>query len=719
MATWSARHPWWTIGIWLLAVVLGLLGWRSADHLLTTGTSILTETDSRLGSTLIDARFGDADTASTRVICATAGLAEIPVQTAQSAVQAGGSVLLPGAVTDIGQCYEAKWAIASGAPTPAPRTPEQGHPTPTGTVVPGLSIDVERAQRDSLTLLFPPEIGDTAAARQQGGTVDEQFRAVVQDDLLRAERIAVPLALLILILVIRARFSPFIPIVIGGAAVALAVGLTAIVARTASISVYVVNMVAMLGLAVGIDYTLLIFERYREERRAGAPVMDAVATSSASAGHAVLASGLTVIVALAGMLFVPISVFRDIALGAMLVVLLGVVAALTVLPAMLRLLGERIDLRRRSLRAVFTERDSGPGFWERWSMVVTRHPMRAGLLALVVLGTLAFQSVNLERGLSPLFSAPDSENDQAPAANYWEQEVTTTLMSTVEVVIGGAHSDEVDQGIERLVANIGRDNDFTPIVTMQTNDAGDLTVVRALVVRPSSSAEAGSAVERLRSDMVPNAFSEVPADVFVTGPLALQWDVIQIIERWQLRIIGFVLGLSFVILAVVFRSIVVPLLATLMTLLSVSAAIGVLVLVVQEGHGASLLGLEQAEMIEVWVPIVLFSILFGLSMDYHVFLLSRIHEAYRDSGDTTSAIAFGVRSTGTIICGAALIMVVVFGCFATGQLLLLQQIGFGLAVAILIDAFLVRLILVPATMTLLGRWNWYLPEWLRRLPGKA
>ena len=174
--------------------------------------------------------------------------------------------------------------------------------------------------------------------------------------------------------------------------------------------------------------------------------------------------------------------------------------------------------------------------------------------------------------------------------------------------------------------------------------------------------------------------------------------------------------MSFIVLMAVFRSIVVPMVATLTTLLSASAAIGVLVLVVQEGHGASLLGLQKTSMIEVWVPIVLFSILFGMSMDYHVFLLSRVQERIRQTGETTASVTFGVRSTGAIVCGAALIMVIVFGSFASGQLLLLQQIGFGLAVAILIDAFLVRLMLVPAAMTLLGERNWYLPGWLRWLP---
>lgn len=716
LSSWSVRHPRWTIGIWSLAVLLSLLAWRGADGALTTGASILTGADSRLGSELIDQRFGDADTASTRVVCAVEGLANRSVEPVAPGEPTGESQHPPdpGATLDVAQCYEAKWAMAAGQAPSSVDTLGNEEPGDVRRMAPGSQEDVQQAYQDGLTLLFPPAVGDVATAQQQEAAGDTDFRDLVRDDLIRSERIAVPLAFVILVLVIRAWFSPLIPILIGGIAVTVAVGVTVLVARMSSISVYAINMIVMVGLAVGIDYTLLVLERYREERRAGTQVTRAISGSSASAGHAVLASGTTVIISLAGMLLVPISVVRDIALGAILVVVLGVAAALTVLPAMLWVLGERIDPRRQGFVAFRARRERGPGFWRRWAAVVTRYPLLAASFVLVALGALSIQMVNLERGLSPLYAVSEPEGGPPPAGVYWEQEVATTLMSVAEVVVDGARSDETDAGIERLIAGIGRDNDFTPILTRQTNDAGDLTVIRALAVWPASSSEAGAAIERLRHEIAPTAFGRLPANVFVTGPLTVQWDVIQIIETWQPRIIGFVLGMSFIVLLVVFRSIVVPLVATLTTLLSVSAATGVVVLVIQEGYGASLLGIQETSMIEVWVPIVLFSILFGMSMDYHVFLLSRIQERIGPAGDTTAAIAFGVRSTGGIICGAALIMVIVFGSFASGQLVLLQQIGFGLAVAILIDAFLVRLILVPATMTILGIRNWYLPGWLEQ-----
>jgi RND superfamily putative drug exporter len=271
--------------------------------------------------------------------------------------------------------------------------------------------------------------------------------------------------------------------------------------------------------------------------------------------------------------------------------------------------------------------------------------------------------------------------------------------------------------IAHLIAELGNDRDFAPVLTLETNEPGDLSVLTALVVRPADSPAAAAALERLRDEFLPQAFGDVSATALVTGPLAMQLDVRDSIWIWQIRIALLVLATSVIFLTLMFRTVVVPIVAALTTMLSVGAALGLLVLVVQKGHGASLLGLEQVSAIETWVPIVLFCIVFGLGMDYHVFLVSRIRERYRLTRDSTASITFGLRSTASVVCGAALIMVVVFGCFATGRLLMLQQVGFGLAVAVAIDALLVRLVLVPATMIVLGRRNWYLPGFLRWIPG--
>jgi len=715
VAGWSATHPAEVICFWVAAVVLSLFAWHGADQGLITGTSVLTDTESRSGSALIDTRFTDTDTTSTKVLCAVPGIEDASMRPGELSGRPVDPVSRSGVFTSVGKCYEAKWAASSGMAPPSSLFPPENSIGWERPLMPDGSNDPEVTSSDALALLLPATIDSSALSQSQGDSLDQRYRAIVQEDLVRAELVAVPLTLLILFVVIRSWFSPFIPIIIGAIAVAVAIGLISVAARISSMSIYVVNMIVMVGMAVGIDYTLLIVERYREERRAGRTSMEAIELSFLNAGRAVMASGMAVIVALFGMLFVPISVFRDIALGAMLVVVTGVAAALTALPAILKIMGERVDLRRSRCGPAFLTRHKRSPFWHRWAKVVTRHAWSSALLVLVVLGVLAAQSMHLQLGISPLSTDPASESGLLPKTEYWEREAAATLMSVVEVVVDGAHLVDMDGGINSLVAHIGQDADFAPVVTVQTNETGDLTIVRALVVRPPSSSEAETAIERLRTEVVPNAFA-TPSSVFVSGPLALQWDLLHLIETWQPRIIGFVLGLSFIVLMLVFRSIIISTMATLLTLLTVSSSIGVLTLVIQEGYGASLLGLEQTEMIEVWIPITLFCILFGLSMDYHMFLVSRIHEHYRQSGDSTASIVLGVRSTGTVICGAALIMAVVFASFAGGRLLILQQVGFGLAVAVLIDAFLVRLILVPAVMALLDRWNWYWPDWFGWLP---
>jgi len=274
---------------------------------------------------------------------------------------------------------------------------------------------------------------------------------------------------------------------------------------------------------------------------------------------------------------------------------------------------------------------------------------------------------------------------------------------------------EVQQSIGRLEAELAEDPSFGR-ATLQFNEAGDLALFSVPVSGDPSGGEASDAIKRLRSEYIPRAFSGVDAGVFVTGMAAQQIDYLNVTDSYTPIVLAFVLGLSFVLLTVVFRSLVVPLKAIVMNLLSVGAAYGLLVLVFQKGVGNELFGFQKVDIIEAWVPLWTFSILFGLSMDYHVFLLSRIRERFLQTQDNSESVAFGLRSTAGIITGAALIMAGVFGGIAAGQLVMFQQMGFGLAVAVLLDATIVRSILVPAAMQLLGARNWYLPSVLRWLP---
>jgi RND superfamily putative drug exporter len=289
-------------------------------------------------------------------------------------------------------------------------------------------------------------------------------------------------------------------------------------------------------------------------------------------------------------------------------------------------------------------------------------------------------------------------------------------VAPAEVVIDGqVDSSQVQAGIERLKSLVANDPIFGP-TQFQENQSGDLGLLSIQLAADPNTLEATDAIEQLRNDYIPQAFRGVDAEVLVGGLAAENLDGFDLTAHYLPIVIGFVLALSFVLLMVVFRSIVVPAKAILMNLLSVGAAYGLIVLIFQKGVGNEIFGFQQVEAIEAWLPLFLFSVLFGLSMDYHVFLLSRIKERYDQTGDNTGAVAFGLRSTGRLITGAALIMVAVFGGFALGDLVMFQQMGFGLGVAVLIDATIIRSILVPASMKLLGRWNWYLPPVLNWLP---
>jgi len=342
------------------------------------------------------------------------------------------------------------------------------------------------------------------------------------------------------------------------------------------------------------------------------------------------------------------------------------------------------------------------------------HPVVCVILAAGLLSAAALPYLALDRGQGGVESLPPS--DVRTAYTLLSRDFPAGRLAPVEVVVDGPRTDEVLAGIDRLVAAIGQDAMFGPAEPTQWNAAGDLALVRIPLTVDASSPRALTAVEKLRDDLVPAAFEASEAEVLVGGAPAFNADFEAVVRNYTPLVFAFVLCLSFVLLMLAFRSLVVPLKAIIMNLLSVGATYGLLVLVFQKGYGDDLLGFQRTPTIEAWVPIFLFCVLFGLSMDYHVFLLSRIREHYDATHDNRESVAVGLQATAKIITGAALIMVAVFAGFASGQLVMFQQMGFGLAVAVLLDATIVRSVLVPATMALLGDRNWYLPAWLRWLP---
>jgi RND superfamily putative drug exporter len=416
-----------------------------------------------------------------------------------------------------------------------------------------------------------------------------------------------------------------------------------------------------------------------------------------------------------GLLLVQSTIMRSLATGAIAVGVVSVVAALTLLPAVLSLLGDRVNRLRVPFvgREMDKEEAQESRFWGAVVHRVVRRPVLFFAVAAGLLVAAAAPVVSMNIGAAGLSTLPDSLSSKQGLLAL-ERSFPQSSTDPAMIVIEGS-GPEVDAAVARLEAELAKDSTFgPPEVTTAPN--GKVTLVSVTVTADVLSDRAVAAVRELRSDLIPAAFEGVDAQVLVGGTTAENIDYFDVMKHWLPIVLVFVLGLSFVLLTVAFRSVVIAGTAILLNLLSVGATYGLLVLVFQHGVGSGVLGFQQVDIVEAWVPLFLFAVLFGLSMDYQVFLLSRIRERYSKTGDTNDAIVFGITSTARIITGAALIIVAVFLGFAMGELVMFQQMGFGIAIALLIDATIVRSVLVPAAMTILGDWNWYLPGWLGWLP---
>src|SRR5215216_4338483 len=540
-------------------------------------------------------------------------------------------------------------------------------------------------------------------------TLDDDFSTLAGEDLQNGELgFGLPAALIVLLIVFGSLVAGLVPLLMALVTITIALALLALVGQAFPLSVFATNMLTGMGLALGIDYSLFILSRYREERLHGREKLDAIAAIGATAGRAVLFSGIAFTLAMVGLLLVPSTIMRSLAAGAIVVALVSVVAALTLLPALLSLLGDRVNAMRIPFFGRTADRAESP-FWSRAVRGVLRRPLISLVLATAALLALAAPVLALRSGEAGVSTLPDRlAAKQGYLALNTEFPGETT--DPVEIVIDGdAASPAVQRGIERLTKRMASD-DLLGRPQLETNRASDLTVLTVPLQGDSRGKAAVEAVRELRSEHVPAAFPGPGVEVLVGGETAESIDKSDTMSDWLPIVLAFVLGLSFVLLTIAFRSLVVAAKAITMNLLSVGAAYGLTVLVFQHGIGNELFGFPQVDTIESWVPLFLFAVLFGLSMDYHVFLLSRIRERFRETGDNTDAITHGVSSTGRIITGAALIIIAVFSGFARGDLVMLQQMGFGVAIALLLDATLVRLVLVPAAMRLLGDRNWYLPR---------
>jgi putative drug exporter of the RND superfamily len=710
----TSRHPWRTVIGWGLALITAaVLASSFLGDALTTSQDFTDDPDSKRAAAVLEAAGLRAPEAGTEFVLVTsdAAVTEPVAKAFVGDLQAEIDALGPEVVDHVGSFLTQDGAVS-----------ESGRATLLPVSIAGAdhTAMIEHAQRllDTVEGVDVPAGVDVMVAGP--ATLENEVIGLAEEGLQKGESIGILVALVVVILVFGAVVAGLIPIMLGVVAILTALGAAAVIGLAFDLSFIIAQIITMIGLAVGIDYSLFIVSRYREERANGLAKLDAIARTGATAGKAVLFSGLTVVLALLGMLLLPNTIFRSIGVGAMAVVLTAVIASLTLLPAVLALLGDRIDaLRIRGRRKNARVRQGRA--WDRIASTVTRRPVVSVALAagILVLAALPYFSIN--EGFSGVSTLPD-EAASKRAFVVLEREFSGGLGSPVEIVFDGAITPPVSAAIDELRAMLASDPSFGPS-EVQVNDAGDVAVVSATLSGDMAGDAAMAEVGRLRDEVVPGLFAGEAVEVFVGGDTATNVDYLAQTTRYTPIVILFVLASSFVLLTLAFRSLVIPAKAIVMNLLSVGASYGLVVLFFQRGVGpevfkglANLLGFSQVESIEAGLPLFWFCILFGLSMDYHVFLLSRIRERFDQMGDNSGSVAYGLRTTGALITGAAAIMVAVFAGFAAGPLVGLQQMGFGLAIAVALDATIVRIVLVPATMQLLGNRNWYLPTWLEWLP---
>ncbi len=604
-----------------------------------------------------------------------------------------------------------------------------------------LNISVEQATEEFDE--FKDEVHSDRLDIQVGGwpAASRSFTTLAEEDLTRAELITLPVTLLLLVLVFGSLVAAGLPLAIGVMAVLATLAGIGILARITESSVFVLNVATMIGLAISIDYSLFLVSRFREELAAGKPSDDALVRTMATAGKAVFVSGLTVAIGISGLAFFPTPALTTIAIGGALVVILGVGLSLSFLAAVLAILGPRID--RWSIRVPRVR--SGDGFWHRLSLAVMRRPLWVFLPTLSVLLAAGIPFLAY-RGASPGMTMLPHDQESRQLYDRVQSGFPQTSLSPIYVLIRPRQGQMTDPTNLAALQSIGEEIATRPGVrrvdSLWTYVEGFLpgaspeVVAAALEARPdlrelgAGYVTANAAVlevlmsgddsDPLNEETVTWLRSTGPTladgafDVKVGGGTAVTMELVDGINRRAPLAIGFVTLVTYIALLLLLRSVLLPLKAILMNLLSLGASYGALVWIFQEGHLKDLFGFDPVGYTTATVPVMMFCFVFGLSMDYEVLMLTRIREEYDRRGDNVAAVAAGLEATGKVITSAALIMVVVFGAFASSRVLLVQSLGVGLALAVALDATLVRALLVPATMRLLGDWNWWAPAWLKR-----
>ncbi len=551
-------------------------------------------------------------------------------------------------------------------------------------------------------------------------SVEAAFDKSLGDDFKRAETLSVPLTLIILLFAFGALVAAGLPLLLGMTAVGATLGLLGPISQLTPVTDQIGSVILLIGLAVGVDYSMFYVRREMEERDKGKGAAAALEAAAATSGHAIVVSGFIVLISMAGMLLSGSSIFVSFGVGTMIVVAVAVIGSLTFLPAMLSFLGQKGWTEKGRVPILGRLRHRGGGQSRVWSWILDRvlaRPWISASVSAALLLALAFPALGMHTMSSGIEGLPPDVPSRATYERVQAAFPGTTEPAEVVVQAANVTSPQVRAGIAELREQAVATGRMSEPIDVRVNPARTLAVVEIPLHGTGESREALASLAALRDDVVPKTIAAVPGTtVNISGDTAGSKDFNDTMKSHLPVVFGFVLGAAFLLLLFTFRSLVIPIKAIVLNLLSVGASYGVLTLVFQHGWGASLLGFEQQAGITSWLPLFLFVVLFGLSMDYHVFIISRIREAVLGGTSTADAVAGGIKSTAGVVTSAALVMIAVFSIFATLGAIEFKEMGVGLAAAILIDATLVRAVLLPATMKLLGEWNWWLPRGLSWLP---
>jgi RND superfamily putative drug exporter len=708
MGSWSTRHRKTAIIGWLLFVIAAVMIGGAL------GTKQLT-----------DAENSDGPSAKAEAILADAGFASsasenVLVQTRDGkpdddALRAAvadvvTAVKATGAVTDVRSALDAEgrqFVSSDGHSMLVTFEMKGDADTAVDRVQPVLDAVSQVQQRNPA--LRVEEAGDASADKALNDTLGKDFH--------RAELLSIPLTLGILLAVFGAVVAAVVPVALALTAFMAAGGVLALTSRAVHIDGTATSVMLLIGLAVGVDYTLFYLKREREERAKGRSADEALKVAAATSGRSVLVSGLTVVAAMAGLFLTGNGTFSGVAEATVLVVAIAVLGSVTILPALLSLLGDRVEKIRVPFVGRLRKADGESRVWRAILRQVLRRPAWSAAIAGGLLVALAVPVVTMKTALPGASDLPSS----LPIIATYDRISTAfpggPAPAQVVVTAPDVRSPAVTAGLRQLSKSAADTGEMSAALQTRVNDAGTVAVVSIPLAGDGTDSTSNHALRTLRDDVIPSTFGAVPgAHAYVTGQTAGSHDFSAQLRSRAPLVFLFVLGLALVLLLTAFRSLTIAVTAVVMNLLSVGASYGAMVLVFQHHWFDGILGYTSTGTITTWIPLFMFAILFGLSMDYHVFIVSRIVENRRRGLSTNEAVEHGIASTAGVITSAAVIMVAVFSIFGTLSQVSMKQVGLGLAVAVLLDATIVRAVLLPATMALLGERNWYLPRVLRWLP---